>query len=184
MSSAVDRRHRFADEERRQRVAAWRRTGLRESEFARPAGTAQAYVSILSVYLTGIPIPRTRRICQRLPFVRCGGAARSASAQGGEDASSTRSRHPLIRRRMRVGAESQLDSSPCCGHYDGAHRRPRRFTPSADRGRVHPRCRRFSRRRLTSPRRRPPPGLDDGPGIRDARHAVPAARPARILVLR
>lgn len=45
MSSAVVRRRRFSHEERRQFVAAWRRSGLSQSEFARRAGIAQAYVS-------------------------------------------------------------------------------------------------------------------------------------------
>ncbi|MBK6940859.1 MAG: transposase [Planctomycetes bacterium] len=45
MSSAVVRRRRFTDEERRQFVAAWGRSGLSQSEFARRAGIAQAYVS-------------------------------------------------------------------------------------------------------------------------------------------
>jgi transposase-like protein len=45
MSSAAVRRRRFSEAERRRIVEDWRRSGLSQSEFARRAGIAQAYVS-------------------------------------------------------------------------------------------------------------------------------------------
>lgn len=45
MSSAVVRQRCSSSERRRQFVAAWRRSGLSQSELARRAGIAQAYVS-------------------------------------------------------------------------------------------------------------------------------------------